>query len=181
MFIESLLGYFAKSVWKSDKGSVKIIHTILKTAITSCELNMVSSAEQNKQVVRQVFEFYNQQDIEKVEELFSPKHVFHFPGAPPMDWNSHKQFIVSLSKAFPDLHFKIEDILAEGDKVAYRLTVSGTHKGEFQGIPPTNKKVSFSSTGISNIIDGKVAEDWVDVDVMGLMQQLGAIPSSAPS
>ena len=136
--------------------------------------------EQNKQVVRQVFEFYNQQEIEKVEKLFSPKHVFHFPGAPPMDWNSHKQFIVGLSKVFPDLHFKVEDILTEGDKVAYRLTVSGTHKGEFLGIPPTSKKVSLSSTGISDIIDGKVAEDWVDVDTMGLMQQLGAIPS-APS
>ena len=132
--------------------------------------------EQNKQVVRQVFEFYNQQEIEKVEKLFSPKHVFHFPGAPPMDWNSHKPFIIGLSKAFSDLHFKVEDILAEGDKVAYRLTVTGTHKGEFQGIPPTNKKVSFTSTGISNIVDGKAAEDWVDADTMGLMQQIRAIP-----
>ncbi|MDQ4101228.1 MAG: ester cyclase [Thermoproteota archaeon] len=92
----------------------------------------------------------------KWKSFFSPKHVFHFPGVPPMDWTSHRQFIIGLSKAFPDLHFKIEDILAEDDKVAYRLTVNGTHKGEFQGIPPTNKKVSFSSTGISNIVDGKV-------------------------
>ena len=98
-----------------------------------------------------------------------------------MDWNSHKQFIVVLSKAFPDLHFKVEDLLAEGDKVAYRLTVSGTHKREFQGIPPTDRKVSFTSTGISNIVDGKVAEDWVDADTMGLMQQLGVIPSGPPS
>jgi steroid delta-isomerase-like uncharacterized protein len=138
-----------------------------------------SLEEQNKQVVQQVFEFYNQQKMEKVEKLFSPKHVFHFPGAPPMDWNSHKQFIVGLAKAFPDLHFKIEDIVAEGGKVAYRLTVSGTHKGEFQGIPPTNKKIFFTSTGISNIVDGKVAEDWVDADTIGLMQQLGAIPVNA--
>jgi predicted ester cyclase len=87
-----------------------------------------------------------------------------------MDWNSHKQFIVGLSKVFPNLHFRIEDILAEGDKVAYCLTVSGTHKGEFQGIPPTNKKVSFSSTGITNNVDGKVSEDWVDADTMGFMQ-----------
>jgi predicted ester cyclase len=139
---------------------------------------MASSPEQNKQVVRQVFESYNQQDMEKAEKLVSPKHVFFFPGAPPMDWNGHKQFIVGLSKTFPDLHFKIEDVLAEGDKVAYRLTVSGTHKGEFQGIQPTGKKVSFTSTGIANIVDGKVAEDRVDADVMGLMQQLGVIPTS---
>jgi predicted ester cyclase len=140
----------------------------------------MSSPEQNKQVVRQVFEFYNHQDMEKAENLFSPKHIFHFPGVPPMDWNSHKQFIIGLSKAFPDLHFKIEDIVAEGDKVAYRLTVSGTHKGEFQGIPPTNKKVSFSSTGVSKIVDDKVAEDWVDADTLGLMQQLGVLPEPSP-
>lgn len=97
-----------------------------------------------------------------------------------MDWNSHKQFIVGLCRAFPDLHFKIEDIVAEGDKVAYRLTVSGTHKGQFQGIPPTDKEVSFTSTGISNVVNGKAAEDWIEADIMGLMQQLGAIPS-APS
>ena len=139
----------------------------------------MTTPEQNKQLVRQVFESYNQQDMENAENLFSPKHIFHFPGAPPMDWNSHKQFILGLSKAFPDLHFKIEDIVAEGDKVAYRLTVSGTHKGEFQGIPPTDKKVSFSSTGISNIVDGKIMEDWVDADTMGLMQQIGAIPANA--
>jgi predicted ester cyclase len=159
---------------------MKVIHTVLKTVVAACGLNMASPEEQNKQVVRQVFEFYNQQDIEKVEKFFSPKqHIFHFPGVPPMDWNSHKQFIIGLSKAFPDLHFKVEDILAEGDKVAYRLTVTGTHKGEFQGIRPTDKKVSFSSTGISNIVDGKVAEDWVEADVMGLMQQIGAIPSAS--
>jgi predicted ester cyclase len=100
--------------------------------------------EQNKQVVRQVFEFYNQQEIEKVEKLFSPKHVFHFTGAPPMDWNSHKQFIIGLSKAFSDLHFKVEDILAEGDKVAYRLTVTGTHKGSFKAYRlPTRKSLSL--------------------------------------
>lgn len=156
------------------------MHTVLKAAVAICELNM-ASPEQNKQVIHQVFESYNQQNMEKAEKLYSPKHIFHFPGAPPMDWNSHKQFIVGLSKAFPDLHFKVEDILTEGDKVAYRLTVSGTHKGEFQGIPPTDRKVSFTSTGISNIVDGKVAEDWVDADTMGLMQQLGVIPSAPPS
>ncbi len=158
-----------------------MIRRILKTTIASPEPNNMATAEQNKQLVHQVFECYNQQDMEKAEKLFSRKHIFHFPGAPPMDWNSHKQFIVGLSKAFPDLHFKVEDILAEGDRVAYRLIVSGTHKGEFQGIPPTDTKVSFTSTGISNIVDGKVAEDWVDADTMGLMQQLGVIPSAPPS
>jgi hypothetical protein len=65
---------------------MEIIHTVLKTEVRGSELNM-DSPEQHKQVVRQVFESYNQQDMEKAEKLFSPKHIFHFPGAPPMDWN----------------------------------------------------------------------------------------------
>ena len=134
--------------------------------------------EQNKQVVHQVFEFYNQQEIEKVEKLFSPKHVFHFPGAPPMDWNSHKQFIVGLSKAFPDLHFKVEDILTEGDKVAYRLTVSGTHKGEFQGIPATGKIVSFEGFLIQDfdVDNGKMAVGWIALDLCELLWKLRPMP-----
>jgi ketosteroid isomerase-like protein len=71
----------------------------------------MASPEQNKQVVREVFEFYNQQNMEKAEKLMSPKHVFHFPGAPPMDWNSHKQFIVGLSKAFQTFILKLKIFL----------------------------------------------------------------------
>jgi ketosteroid isomerase-like protein len=67
-----------------------------------------SQEEQNKQVVRQVFEFYNQQDIEKVQKLFSPKHIFHFPGAPPMDWNSHKQFILDFPRHFQTSILKLK-------------------------------------------------------------------------
>lgn len=69
--------------------------------------------------------------------------------------------------------------MAEGDKVAVRLTAVGTHKGELQGIPPTGKQVSFISMDFLTIIDGKVTEEWSTADIMGLMQQIGAIP--APS
>jgi hypothetical protein len=66
---------------------MKITHTVLKTVVISGNPNMASSPEQNKQVIHQVFESYNQQNMEKAEKLYSPKHIFHFPGAPPMDWN----------------------------------------------------------------------------------------------
>jgi predicted ester cyclase len=70
------------------------------------------------------------------------------------------------------------DMVAEGDKVAVRLNVTGTHKGELQGIPPTGKQVSFNATDFITFTDGKVAEEWVNADTMGLMQQIGAIPTS---
>jgi steroid delta-isomerase-like uncharacterized protein len=141
-----------------------------------------SSAQEqkNKQVVRQFFEAFDRHDTERMDQLVSStNYSFHFSGIPPMDWNGHKQFIVSVTNAFPDVHHDIVDMVAEGeDKVAVRFDATGTHKGEFQGIPPTSKKVSFGGMNFFTIINGKVAEEWVIVDTMGLMQQIGAI--SAP-
>lgn len=95
-----------------------------------------------------------------------------------MDWNGHKQFIIAVTNAFPDIHHDIVDLVAEGeDKVAVRFDATGTHKEEFQGIPPTGKKVSFGGMNFFTVIDGKVAEEWVIVDMLGLMQQIGAIPA----
>ncbi len=77
---------------------------------------------------------------------------------------------------FPDLHITIEDIIAEGDKVATRATARGTHKGEFMNIPPTGKQVTVTSIAIQQIAGGKVVEVWVNIDHLGMMQQLGAVP-----
>lgn len=138
-----------------------------------------SVGEQNKAMIRQYFELHNQKDLQKIESMVTPKHRFYFSGTPPMDWNGHKQFLTSMFNAFPDLHFTIEDILAEGDKVAFRLALTGTHKGTFQGIPPTGRKISFGGTAIGTIVDGKLEENRAHADIKGLMQQLGAIPARA--
>jgi steroid delta-isomerase-like uncharacterized protein len=146
---------------------------------------MASSAKQeqqkNKQVVRQLFEALDRHDTERMEQLVSStNYSFHFAGMPPTDWNATKQFIIAVTNAFPDVHHDIVDMVAEGeDIVAIRFNVTGTHKGEFQGIPPTGKKVSFAGMGFLTIIDGKVTEEWAINDTMGLMQQIGAIPADA--
>jgi steroid delta-isomerase-like uncharacterized protein len=142
---------------------------------------MASSAqEQNKQVVRQLFEAFDRHDTERIGQLVSStNYSLHFLGMPPKDWNGHKQLIIATTNAFPDVHHDIEDMAAEGeDKVAVRFNITGTHKGEFQGIPPTGKKVSFGEMAFFTIIDGKIIEIWANVDMMGLMQQIGAIPTS---
>jgi steroid delta-isomerase-like uncharacterized protein len=136
--------------------------------------------EQNKQVVRQFFEALDQQDTERMDQLVSSNNYsFHFSGMPPMDWNANKkEFLAPFTKAFPDLRRNIVDMVAEGDKVAVRLNVTGTHKGEFQGIPPTptGKKLSLDEMGFITIINGKITEGWISADTMRLMQQIGAIP-----
>ena len=138
-----------------------------------------AAEEQNKQLVRQFFEALNRQDIERIRQLVSStNYSFHFPGMPPMDWKGDKQFIAAINNAFPDLRNNIVDIVAEGDKVTVRFNVTATHKGEFQGIPPTGKEVSFSGMAFLTIIDGKVSEEWATADMMRLMQQIGAIPTT---
>jgi steroid delta-isomerase-like uncharacterized protein len=140
--------------------------------------------EQNKQVVRQYIEAFNRQDIERMGELVvsSSNQSFHFPGMPKsMDWNRAKQLYASFWSAFPDLSANIEEIVAEGDKVAIRVINTGTHKGEFQGTPPTNKKVSFGGRDFVTLRDGKMLGQWADADMMELMQQIGAIPASVQS
>jgi steroid delta-isomerase-like uncharacterized protein len=142
----------------------------------------LSKQEQNKQVVHQFFDAYNRQDVERMSQWVSSNtnYFFHLPGMPfPMDWNGRKQFVAAAIKAFPDIDHHILDIVAEGDKVAVRFNITGTHKGELQGIPPTGKEVSIDGMDFLTIIDGKIAEEWLNSDMMGLMQQIGAIPVSS--
>jgi steroid delta-isomerase-like uncharacterized protein len=139
-----------------------------------------TAQEQNKQLVRQFFDAFDRQDTEVMDQLVSSSNYsLHFSGMPPTDWNGTKQFSAAFYSAFPDLRHNIVDMVAEGDKVAIRLNVSGTHKGELQGIPPTGKKVSFGAMDFITIIDGKIAEDWLNADILGVMQQIGAIPTDA--
>ena len=139
----------------------------------------LSKQEQNKQIVSQFFETLDRQDTEMMDQLVSSTNYFlHFSGMPPMDWNENKkEFLAPFTKAFPDLRRNIVDMVAEGDKVAVSINVTGTYKGEFQGIPPTGKQVSFTAMDILTIIDGKITEEWATADMMGLMQQIGAIPA----
>jgi steroid delta-isomerase-like uncharacterized protein len=136
--------------------------------------------EQNKQVVRQYIEAFNLQDTERLGQLVSSiNQSFQFSGmhSSSMDWNRTKQFFAVFWSAFPDITAKIEEMVAEGDKVAIRVINTGTHKGEFQGIPPTSKKVSFGGRDFLTLKDGKIVEQRAGVDMMELMQQIGAIPA----
>jgi predicted ester cyclase len=111
-----------------------------------------------------------------IEKYVDPQFVEHIETG-DMNLEQYKQLSTALYKAFPDLDFIIEDIVAEGDKVVIRFIFRGTHKGEFMGIAPTEKKFTEAGITIFRITGRKVAEAWAVHDTFGLMQQLGAIPS----
>ena len=140
---------------------------------------------ENKALVRRMFEEDNKRNLAAVEEIIAPDYVIHglqALGLPPTftpGLEGWRQMRIAIWTAFPDLHYTLEDLIAEGDKVVCRYTFRGTHRGEFMGAPPTGKQVSMAVIEIDRIGDDKLVETWANVDALGLMQQLGAIPQMA--
>lgn len=136
------------------------------------------SAEENKAIARR---YLAALDLATLDELTAPGFVYHNPGNPEVRTHEQrKQKIVSaLGAAFADLKLNIEDVIAEGDRVAVRYSMSGIHKGEFMGIPPTNKQMELTSLCIFRLADGKVAEMWVENNSLVMLLQLGVIPLPA--
>ena len=135
-------------------------------------------SEANKALIRQlVEEIQNQHQVDAFEEFFAPSFVNYdpLPGLPGT-LEGAKQLHRLLFAAFPDLQMTIHDQAAEGDKVWTRKTATGTHQGEFFGIPATGKPVAWNIIDIMTVRNGKVTEHWVVADVLSLMQQLGAVP-----
>ncbi len=135
-------------------------------------------SEENKIIIRRIYdEFISQGNINTFDELVSSDVVEHEEMA---DFSPTaegvKQFFAMFRSAFPDIRATIDDLIVEGDKVVVRATWSASQKGEFMGVPPSGKSVTFGVIDIFRIANGKVAEHWGQSDNLGLMQQIGAIP-----
>jgi steroid delta-isomerase-like uncharacterized protein len=138
------------------------------------------STEQNKALVRRLMEeAINRGNTSLVDELFAPDFVEHeeLPPGIPTGIEAVKTLFTMFHSAFPDFQIAIDDLIAEGDKVVVRSTWSGTHKGEFMGIPASGQSVSFGVYDIIRMAGGKVVEHWGQMDNMSLMQQLGVVPA----
>jgi len=138
------------------------------------------STEQNKAMARQMIEdVFNRGDMSRFDEYLAPDFVEReeLPPGLPGGREGVIQLTAILRSAFPDFKATIDDLVAEGDRVVMRQTWRGTHKGEFMGVPPTGKSVSFGVIDILRIAGGKVVEHWGLMDSMSLMQQLGASPT----
>ena len=120
----------------------------------------------------------NQQNLAEFDQFFGPTLVDHAlpPNLPP-NRDGRKMFISVIFAAFPDFRVLIEDMVAEGDKLVTRWSATGTHQGEMMGIPPTGKSVTVTGIAIDRFEEGQSVKHWEVFDQMGLMQQLGVIPT----
>lgn len=135
------------------------------------------STEQNKAIVRQFVAAADKQDFETATKFVSPEVIVHIGGASALDFAAFLGFGQMYHMAFPDEATVFEDQVAEGTKVVSRMTSTATHRGEFQGIPATGKQIRVTGIWIDRVVDGRIVERWGEFDLMGLMQQLGAIPT----
>jgi steroid delta-isomerase-like uncharacterized protein len=136
------------------------------------------SNEENKSRVRRVCqEAWNEGRLDVIDEVVDPDARHHgldaqtLVGPAPI-----KALVASIRDAFPDLHVAIEDLVAEGDRVVMRNTVTGTHLGPFMGLPPTGKRFVVTHIHIFRYVGGRMVEQWAVFDNLGMLQQLGAIP-----
>jgi steroid delta-isomerase-like uncharacterized protein len=140
---------------------------------------MYVNAEENKAIIlRHWEEVVSKGNLDLIDEIFALDFVAHEADQDIQGPEGVRQFILMLRAAFPDLHVTIEDVLAERDKVVQRWHGHGSHQGELMGLPPSGKRISVAGITISRFEGGKVAEEWELYDLMGMMQQLGALPSS---
>jgi steroid delta-isomerase-like uncharacterized protein len=138
----------------------------------------MSIQEQNKKIARRWAEsFLNTGNLEIAKELCADNYRLFYPGVDkPMEYEAAKAVLPSIRDGFPDLHFQIENIIAEDDRVVCRLNMEGTHRGEFQGMAPTGKRIKLSCLAELRFRDGKIVEDRPYFDRLHMMEQLGVIP-----
>lgn len=140
------------------------------------------STEDNKAVVRRfqdgVAAFFRTGNLDSLDGATDPNAIFDLPGMPPTV-EGMKQLLPAFRTAFPDLAITLGEMIAEGDKVAYLMSWTGTQTGEFMGIPATGKHVTVTETHIDQIANGKLVRHGGDTDQLGLLQQLGVIPALA--
>lgn len=136
------------------------------------------SAETNKAIVRRVFnEVVNNGNVGVADELIGPNYMNHPFPVPATGPEAFKMVVALFRTAFPDITVTLEDVVAEGDLVATRGYFTGTHQGDFNGIPPTGKAINAPYIDLWRLENGKAAENWVQIDMMGILQQLGVMPA----
>jgi steroid delta-isomerase-like uncharacterized protein len=137
------------------------------------------SREDNKILARRVIAAFNSGDVDAATaaEMFTEDVRYTIGNYPLISGRDQLvTFLQEIRRSFPDFTFTIEEVVAEGDSVAFRFVATGTHRGALQGIPPTNKQFQINGLTIARVIDGKVSELWEALDQLGQLQQLGLIP-----
>jgi predicted ester cyclase len=155
------------------KSALRLI-TLFAFCLLGCSITWAQNLSANKAVVlRSEAELWSKGNLTVADELYSTDFVCHFVGG--IEWkglSGIKRAVQSHRASFPDWDEKVEDIIAEGDRVVIRITSTGTQRGEFAGIPPTERKITIEEFHIYRLAGGKIVEQWGMPDVQGLMTQL---------
>jgi pSer/pThr/pTyr-binding forkhead associated (FHA) protein/ketosteroid isomerase-like protein len=147
------------------------------------EAPALSTAEEHRQLFTRWFEeLWNKKNYAITQELVHPEFTAHGAGGQDIKQgpNGVAGMVSTWHKAFPDGRMTMDDIITEGDLSVIRMTFTGTHKGDFYGVPPSNKVITVTSIGIDKVIDGKITEGWGELNMLGMMMQMGAIPAPQP-
>jgi predicted ester cyclase len=141
------------------------------------------STQQNKATARRWFhDILAQGKLDVADEIFATNHVIHDPHAPPTGWPNGPQGLKMVAGvfggAFSNWDITIDDQIAEGDRVVTRWTARAVHTGPFPGLAPTGRSATVTGANIARFADGKITESWFNFDMLGLLQQLGAIPEA---
>jgi steroid delta-isomerase-like uncharacterized protein len=123
-------------------------------------------------------DFLTTGDAALAEEFISPDIVLHFAGQEQRGRDAYLAIVAANGDVFADLLWKVEDMVADGDTVAVRYTMTGTHRGEFSGVPATDRAVVAQSMAFYRLADGKIVEERAQLDMLGILQQIGGVPSS---
>lgn len=136
-------------------------------------------AEEHKALVRRYLDEVNRGNLAALDDVLSPDYRYHLPGSPtPLNREQHRQFVAMFYAAVPDFSHTVEDQIAEGEMVVTRLTNRGTHRGELLGLPATGKAFTIQGINLVRVAGGRIAEEWVIFDMLGMLQQLGVVPTA---
>ena len=134
------------------------------------------SIDSNKALVRRAIG-YNHGAADEGSSIFAPDFVAYMPGQQPMDRATFEQFVGGVTKGMPGYAYEIQDQIAQGDLVANRITWRGVHSGNLAGVPATGRSIELRGINMFRVRDGRVVEQWAQLDMLGLLQQIGAIPA----
>ena len=135
-------------------------------------------SDQNIAAVRKFWKGFNDHNLDIWDEVCTADFINHDPGlpTPDADLTTVKHSIRAMQTAFPDMSATEQDLIVDGDKVVVRRALRGTHQGDFMGIPPTGKPIDVSGVWLAHLTGGKIKEQWVYFDAMGMLRQIGAMP-----
>ena len=133
------------------------------------------TVQANKTLIRRYLETWNRGDLDALADFWSPDLVHH-TRTQAHGFADTKRIVADIMRAFPDMQFQIDDLIAEGDRVVTRMTWRGTHSGPYMGSPATGKTINCVLIGIARVAEGKIVEHWGVTDELHMMQQMGLVP-----